>query len=259
MAEHAGQYGGGLWVPLQAESLSWAIVRQVRAALYKKELKTGDFLGSEAALAQRFSVSRMAARDALRTLEALGIVEIRMGVRGGAWIAAGNPDRFSDALSIQLMLIGLTPEEIFDAQGAIVVASASLAASLASADDIGRLNEVMVRCQEASGDQDAFTSASLQFQECVVQASRNRVLLAQFRALRVVLDPILKPNTTEPVMRRLLKSSQALLDAIERKDVDLAASLMRERIDSVKATILLGNQLVKSEQSDEQVTGAEIN
>jgi DNA-binding FadR family transcriptional regulator len=232
----------GTWTPLQSNSLSWSIVKQVRTALYQQQLKSGDFLGSESILAQQFGVSRMAARDALRTLEALGIVEIRMGVRGGAWIAEGNPDRFSDALSVQLMLIGLSPAEIFDAQGAIVVASVTLAAQRANNQDILEIKNALKACEIVASDADKFSDASLNFQESLVRASANRVLLAQFRALRVVLDPILKPNTTATTIRRLIKSNRALLVAVENKDVETAARLMRERVESVKTTILLAKQ-----------------
>jgi GntR family transcriptional repressor for pyruvate dehydrogenase complex len=56
-------------------SLSAQVVAEVREALFAKRLRPGDFLGTEQDLAARFGASRIVARDALRTLEALGIVE----------------------------------------------------------------------------------------------------------------------------------------------------------------------------------------
>lgn len=136
-----------MWAPLQAETLSWRIVSQVRAALFSGQLKSGDLLGSEAMIAQQFQVSRMAARDALRTLAAVGIVEIRMGIKGGAWIAKGNANRFADALSIQLQLIGVTAAEILDTRMAIDPVAAGLAATLATPEDIVRLEAAAELCQ----------------------------------------------------------------------------------------------------------------
>ena len=78
----------------RSSSLSAQIVADVRDALFAKRLKPGDFLGTEKELAARYGTSRIVARDALRTLEALGIVEIRMGKGGGARIARGNPRLF---------------------------------------------------------------------------------------------------------------------------------------------------------------------
>lgn len=136
-----------MWAPLQAETLSWRIVSQVRAALFSGQLKSGDLLDSEAMIAQQFQVSRMAARDALRTLAAVGIVEIRMGIKGGAWIAKGNANRFADALSIQLQLIGVTAAEILDTRMAIDPVAAGLAATLATPEDIVRLEAAAELCQ----------------------------------------------------------------------------------------------------------------
>ncbi|MGC1980473.1 MAG: GntR family transcriptional regulator, partial [Pseudolabrys sp.] len=53
----------------RSSSLSAQIVTWVRDALFAKKLKPSDFLGTEKDLAARFGVSRIVARDALRTLE----------------------------------------------------------------------------------------------------------------------------------------------------------------------------------------------
>ena len=112
----------------RSSSLSAQIVNWVRDTLFAKKLKPGDFLGTEKDLAARFGVSRIVARDALRTLEALGIVEIRMGKGGGARIAQGNPRLFAEALAVQLDLTGVSAAEIMDAQRAIETLGAELAA-----------------------------------------------------------------------------------------------------------------------------------
>src|ERR1700691_287371 len=109
-------------------TVSWRIIRQIRAALFAGEHKTGERLGGDLEMARLYGVSRMAIRDALRSLEAAGIVDIRVGAKGGAYIAQGNPERFADALAIQLKLIGISVAEIFDAQIAIEVTSTELAA-----------------------------------------------------------------------------------------------------------------------------------
>src|SRR5438128_9276445 len=101
-----------IFVGGRSPSLSSQIVADVRDALFLKKLTPGDFLGTENDLAARYGVSRIVARDALRTLEASGIVEIRMGKGGGARVARGNPRLFAEALAVQLDLDGVGPSEI---------------------------------------------------------------------------------------------------------------------------------------------------
>src|SRR5947209_63490 len=160
-------------------TLSSQIVRAVRDSLFEKALRPGDFLGTEKDLAARFGVSRIVARDALRTLEALGIVEIRMGAGGGARIARGNPRRFAEALAVQLDLTGVTVREILDAQRAIECLAAELAAEHASAEDHAKLRRLIAEAEALVDQRDAFTRASLAFHLAVAEASHNRVLVVQ--------------------------------------------------------------------------------
>jgi GntR family transcriptional repressor for pyruvate dehydrogenase complex len=223
---------------VRTESLSWSIIRQIREALFSGKLAPGNFLGSEVTLAQQFGVSRMAARDALRSLSAMGIVEIRMGSRGGAWVTTGNPERMVDAMAIQLRLIGVSSVELLEAQGAMSVVAAELAAGRATDEDVKRMRLAALATEDAGDDPQAFTTLSLRFHESVVEASQNRVLVAQFRALETVLGPLLVANTNPAVARRVIKSNTALLNAIVASDVEAAGRVMRERVVAIRAKLL---------------------
>src|SRR3954464_5836055 len=133
-------------------SLSSQIVAQVCDALFAKKLKPGDFLGTEKDLAARFGVSRIVARDALRTLQALGIAEIRMGKGGGARVARGNPRLFAEALAVQLDLTGVTAAEIMYARRAIECLAAELAAENATDEDIARLRQSIADADVSMSD-----------------------------------------------------------------------------------------------------------
>ena len=135
----ANRIPGQIFFPGRSASLSSQIVADTRDALFAKRLKPGDFFGTENEIAERYGVSRIVARDALRTLEALGIVEIKMGKGGGARVARGNPRLFAEALAVQLDLTGVGPAEIMDAQRAIECLAAELAAENATDEDIARL------------------------------------------------------------------------------------------------------------------------
>src|SRR3954469_13635823 len=128
--------------PLFRATRASRIVAEVRAGLFEKRHRPGDFLGTEKDLAARHGVSRIVARDALRTLEALGIVEISRGAGGGARITRGNPALFAEALAVQLELADIDREEIMTAQAAIEGLAAELAASNATRAQVGRLRSL---------------------------------------------------------------------------------------------------------------------
>src|SRR6266567_2342647 len=129
--------------PGRSASLSSQIIGDVRDALFAKKLMPGDAPGTENEIAARYGVSRIVARDALRTLEALGIAEIRMGKGGGARVARGNPRLFAEALAVQLDLIGVGATEIMDAQRAIECLAAELAAEHATEADVAKLRDLV--------------------------------------------------------------------------------------------------------------------
>ncbi|HEX4113647.1 MAG TPA: FCD domain-containing protein [Stellaceae bacterium] len=221
--------------PARDGTLSWRIIRQIRAMLFAGELKTGERLGGEIELARRYGVSRMAIRDALRSLEAAGIVEIRVGAKGGTYIAGGNIERFADALAIQLKLIGVTVAEIFDAQIAIEVTSTELAALRADESDLRGLRDILRGQREHRQSKTQFTDLSLRFHESVVAASHNRALIAQFKALRFVLEPLYARWLNDDVAARVIASNTALLARIEARDAEGARALMHRRLQIIRA------------------------
>src|SRR5688572_2691514 len=158
----------------RSSSLSSQIVAAVRDALFARKIRPGDFLGTEKELAAQHGVSRIVARDALRTLEALGIVEIKMGKGGGARIAAGNPQLFAEALAVQLDLTGVSAAEIMDAQRAIECLAAELAAENATDEDLARLRDLVAQAEAHIDDNSLYTQLSRDFHLALAEASHNR-------------------------------------------------------------------------------------
>jgi GntR family transcriptional repressor for pyruvate dehydrogenase complex len=148
---------GRMFFPGRSASLSSQIIGDVRDALFAKKLKPGDGIGTENEIAARYGVSRIVARDALRTLEALGIAEIRMGKGGGARVARGSPRLFAEALAVQLELTGVSAAEIMDAQRAIECLAAELAAENATDADIARLHQLVADAEANIADTERYT------------------------------------------------------------------------------------------------------
>ena len=219
----------------RSSSLSAQVVAEVRDALFAKRLRPGDFLGTEKDLAARFNASRIVARDALRTLEALGIVEIRMGRGGGARIAHGNPRLFAEALAVQLDLTGVTAAEILDAQRAIECMAAELAALNATAADHAKLRQLLSDAEATIGDNETFTRISLEFHLAVAEASHNRVLVTQFISLHHVSWPRRNRTLTPKVAKRVLEVHRELAALIEMRDAAGARQLMDDHIKMIKA------------------------
>jgi len=219
----------------RADALSTQIVSRVRDELFEKKLKPGDFLGTEMDLAHRYGVSRMAARDALRTLAALGIVEIKMGKGGGARIAPGNPRLFAEAMAVQLELAGVTAGEILDAQRAIECVAAELAAQNATPSDHARLRRLISEAEAAINDDDIFTRLCAEFHLAVVEASHNRALAVQFLSLHYISWPSRNRTLTRKVAKRVQDVHKELCTLIEMRNGAGARLLMDDHVKMIRA------------------------
>lgn len=231
----SGQLTARIMFAGRSSSLSAQMVAEVRDQLFAKALKPGDFLGSEKELAARFGTSRIVARDALRTLEALGIVEIRMGKGGGARIAHGNPRLFAEALAVQLDLAGVSAAEIMDVQRAVETLGAELAAEHATAQDIAKLRQLLADAEATMDDLDAFTRLSRDFHLGVAEASHNRVIVVQLLSLEHVSWPRRNATATPKLARHILEIHSKLVDLIEMRDASAARALMNDHVKMIRA------------------------
>ena len=209
------------------------VAARIVNSFYSEGLKPGEWLGTEAALAERFNVSRVTIRDAVSALSARGLVDVRVGARGGLRIARGDPERLIDAFSIQLRLMGLSREEMFEAMLAIEPVTASLAALRATHAQIVELRSLVDRSVAAISDPAAFTSLAVAFHQTVADLSHNRALRASLAALRSTQLAHLGAETTEAIAERVAAIHSDIVDAIAAHDADLAHERMRAHLTSV--------------------------
>ena len=226
---------GRIFFPGRSDSMSSQIIGDIRDALFAKKLKPGDAIGTENELAARYGVSRIVARDALRTLQALGIAEIKMGKGGGARVARGNARLFAEALAVQLDLTGVTAAEIMDAQRAIECLAAELAAENATDADIARLRQLIVDAEANVDDAVRFTELGAEFHLAVAEASHNRVLVVQLISLQHVSWPRRNPMLNAKVARRVNAVHEELLALIEMRDPAGARKLMDDHVKMIRS------------------------
>ncbi len=219
----------------RSESLASHVVAEVRDSLFGGRLKPGDFLGTEKDIAARFGVSRIVARDALRSLEALGVAQIKMGKGGGARIASGNPNLFAEALAVQLCLTGVSAAEIMDAQRAAECMAAELAAERATTAEHARLQELLADAEAKSRDTAAFTQSCRDFHVAIAEASHNRVLVVQLISLQYVSWPKENRHVTAKLVKHILAVHRELAALIQLRDGAAARRLMDEHVRMIRA------------------------
>src|ERR1700761_1374071 len=103
---------GRLLNPVTARRISELIVDQVRTLIHEGKLTPGDRLPPEREMCDRFGVSRVTVREALRVLEANGLVEIRGGAHGGAFVSKPTSDKVRSSIVDLLTLSSVTASDV---------------------------------------------------------------------------------------------------------------------------------------------------
>jgi GntR family transcriptional repressor for pyruvate dehydrogenase complex len=209
------------------------VAAQILEAFYAEGLKPGEWLGTEAKMAERFNVSRVTIRDAVSGLAARGLIDVRVGARGGLRIATSDPERLIDAFSIQLRLMGLTRDELFEAMLAIEPVTASLAAERATDEQIECLRRLVEQSSEAFDDPLRFSTLAVGFHQSLSEISGNRALRASLAALRSNQLLHMGPPPTRRIAERVARIHHSILEAIAAHDPAVARERMREHLAAV--------------------------
>src|ERR1700749_4349871 len=122
--------------------ISEIIVEQIRLLMRQGQLKPGDRLPPERDLCERFGVSRVTVREALRMLESSGLVEIRVGARGGAFVTSPTTDRVGEGLADMLPLSAISAADVTEVRIVLEIGIVPLVCERATEEDLADLEAI---------------------------------------------------------------------------------------------------------------------
>jgi DNA-binding FadR family transcriptional regulator len=221
-----------LFNPVNDRRISELIVDQVRLLIRQQQLNPGDRLPAERELCERFGVSRVTVREALRVLEANGLVEIRVGARGGAFVTTPSRERVGEGIADLLTLSAVTAAEVTEARLILELGMIPLVCERAADDDIAALLELCDRQEEALASGDYQMNLSAEFHSRLAECAHNAAVHMVIQSFRgPLLMSLERAQQTAPEMGRLgVKEHRKLVHAIQRRDVDQATEIMRRHL-----------------------------
>ena len=119
------------------------IISQIQEAILRDDLKAGDRLPPERELKEIFQTSRGTLREALRVLEQKGLIEIKTGVSGGAFIKAVTSHQVSESLDLLLRSQKVSLKALAEFREEVEGIVTGHAAELAENDDINVLKNIL--------------------------------------------------------------------------------------------------------------------
>lgn len=221
-----------MFTKVQVSRVSEEIIRQVEQAIYSEKLLPGDRLAPERELAEQFGVSRITIRDALRVLESNGLIEIRVGANGGAFVREPNLDSLSSSLNSMLKFKKATLLELTEARKIIETATAELAADRASPEDLELLEEVVMQARKALEAGDLYYMPhSVNFHSALAKSAKNYILELTVGSFRTLFYNVLeKLLPTRDMAEKAAEDHWGIYEAVKAGDGKLARQLMEEHL-----------------------------
>jgi GntR family transcriptional repressor for pyruvate dehydrogenase complex len=215
----------------------------------------GEALPSEGKLAEALGVSRLTVREATRTLQARGLLEVTQGRRPR--VAAPNGALLGDFFDTAVRRDPRALLDLLDVRRALEVHIATLAARRATKGDIADMEMSIAAMRAGEGESEAFHAADVRFHENLAAASGNRMLVFLIEALA---GPLRESRLRSFAGHRargggvedVVQQHQAILDGVEARSPKAAAQAMRDHLEQTERdlrALLQGsaNQEPKSE------------
>jgi GntR family transcriptional repressor for pyruvate dehydrogenase complex len=225
-----------VFAPVEKQSLSDRLAREIKASIQAGTYVRGDRLPPIMEMARRFNVGHPTIREALKKLEAMGIVEIRHGsgvyvTRSEDVLVLVSPD-YSGRVTKKLLL------DLIRARIPLEMQSAAEAVRNATPEHLREMRRLLMRAEENLGDDNKLNALNMGFHHEVAQASGNTVLAQLLNVLhelfveeqRLILGIF---GSRE----RDLEEHLSILDAIEQRNEALAVERMRTHLEGVKGAV----------------------
>ena len=215
------------------------IVAHIGRTIFEGRLRQGQKLPPERQLARDLKASRVAVREALRTLELRGLVEVRQGSTGGYFVREADDRALVRDLATLFRLGRLSRAQLIEARRLIEPEVAFLAAQRATDAELKDLQAAVERrdAEAAAGGEPR--RYDLEFHRLLSSAARNLVHAVVTHALMAMEAEVIAPHVrlTEADSAEVNAAHRRILEAVAARKAGEARAIMAAHIEEVQANL----------------------
>jgi GntR family transcriptional regulator, transcriptional repressor for pyruvate dehydrogenase complex len=223
--------------PIARPTITDQIVERITAFILGERLRPGDKLPSERELMARLGVGRSSLREAIKTLSAIGIVDVQIG--DGMYVGSGQTAVLTKPLSWGLLIGEHNIREVIEARRAVETELCALAALRATPEDLNAIEEHFAAMESGRDDPETFTRADQEFHLAIARAARNGVLYHVLDTLRHVVRVWIYKTFSEGGDHHAgFPEHSAIIAALRAHDPVAAREVMGRHLDAAGARLL---------------------
>lgn len=236
---------------VKSNKVSQHIIDQIRNAIFEGRLKLGDKLPSERELVQNFKVSKATLREALRSLEVLGFLEIRKGISGGAFVTEVDMTKAKDSFTNFLLFKNLSLRDLSEVRLLLEPYIAEKATLAITEEELNRLKKLIKDSERAIKGDIAFESRKdeIEFHRIIASIAGNPILmfiLDFVENLLIDTKEILKPG--KEFSGKVLRAHKRIYSGLLERNVKKVHKEMVKHIREVEKDLLAAHKERSTEE-----------
>lgn len=220
---------------LKVENLYVAVQEAIKDYIIENRLKPGDRLPTEQELVKQLGVSRTSLREALKSLQALGIVDIKPGE--GTVVKAFNFDAIFKSLLYSLFFESTELLEILQVREALEFHFIEQVIEKISKEDLQKLEDILHLIGEKAKSGKLFDEEDAQFHRTLFAPVGNSLLLRLLSIFWEVLHRLREPIELERDLLGSFERHKKFFEAVREKDVQKARLCLVEHFVSIKERV----------------------
>jgi len=235
---------------VKSNKVSEHIVEQIRKAIFEGTLKPGDKLPPERELMKNFTVSKATLREAMRSLEVLGFLDIRKGVSGGAFVIEVDMKKARDSFINFLHFKNLSLTDLTEVRLVLEAHIAEKVARSITENDLKRLKKLIEESEYAlkHGISHESRTNEIEFHRIIGGATGNPILMFILDFVDNLLSEskaILKPG--QEFSHKVLRAHKRIYSALLERDVKKVREEMVKHIREVEKDLLAAHKERRNE------------
>ena len=223
------------------------VTSQIKSSIFDGEYKPGERIPSEYKLVEIFGVSRVIVREAIRNLEREGLIGIKRGPKGGAFVQSMKHDAVSQIVKDFFILGKGTVADITEVRLEMEPIVAGLAAERATKEDIQMLAEAIDALPLNLGDD--YVAANINFHRILAMCSHNPIYVILINILSdFVEDLVLKVQPADRAFHDTTSHSE-LYGLIRKGDIQGTIQKMRSHIEDTVPQLKAAEKRLSKERA----------
>jgi GntR family transcriptional regulator, transcriptional repressor for pyruvate dehydrogenase complex len=237
-----GEKRDSMYAPIQSVKVFERVAAQIEKRILDGELRIGDRLPTERALAEQFHVSRTAVREAMKILAQKGLVDMRPG--RGTIVVDGAREAMENSIGLLMKMksgeVG-SSDDLVEVRAILETEIAALAAARATEIEIAAMREAIRVMDESLDDADAFITADNSFHEALAQATQNALILTLLNSIVHLLSEQRKQIfEVDGGPQRGQMHHRRILECVIRRDPASARAAMGAHLLQVREDVSAG-------------------